>query len=73
MSQRKAVGLIVLLIALAVFISLGGVLALLLAVGAEPQVARDSTLVLRLDRPLADSEPRGLFDQFTDLSRLLPV
>lgn len=64
MSQRKSVGLVLVLLALAVVVSFGGLLFLLLVVGAEPQVARNSTLVLRLDGPLAEAEPRGLVDQF---------
>ena len=64
MSHRKGVGLVLVLIALAILFSLGGLLFILMAVGAEPQVARNSTLVLRLDGSLADAEPRGLVDQF---------
>jgi protease-4 len=62
--QRKGVGLVLFLIALAIVFSIGGMLILILAAGGEPQVSRNSTLVLRLDRALAESEPRGIFDQF---------
>jgi len=65
-SQRKGVGLVLFLIALAIFFSLGGMLLMLLAAGGEPQVARHSTLVLRLDQALAESEPRGIFEQFLE-------
>jgi protease-4 len=65
-SQRKGVGLVLFLIGLAILFSLGGMLILLFAAGGEPQVARNSTLVLRLDRTLAESEPRGVLDQFLE-------
>lgn len=66
MSQRKGVGLVLFLIALAIFFSLGGMLLMRLAAGGEPQVGRHSTLVLRLDQALAESEPRGIFEQFLE-------
>lgn len=65
MSQRKGVVVVLVLLAAAMLVSIGGLLFLAaLAGGAEPAVARNSTLVVRVGGPLEELEPRGLAGQF---------
>ncbi len=60
MALRRGVWLVLGLIALAAAVSAAAVAALVLVLGAPPAIPRDATLVIRLDRPLAEVEPRGL-------------
>ena len=58
--------LVVLLIVLAVSISAIGLLLLASAVGREPDVAANSTLMLRIGGDLSEMEPGGVLGQFIE-------
>lgn len=64
MGVRKGLGLVLLVVSLAILVSLAGLLALLLWLGTGPSIPRQATLVVRLDQPLADAEPRGMLEPF---------
>jgi protease-4 len=66
MAARRGVWIVILLIVFAVSISAVGTLALFAAVGREPQVASNSTLVLRIDGDLNEMEPGGVFGPFIE-------
>jgi protease-4 len=66
MAARRGVWIVIVLIVLAVFISALGMIVLVTAVGREPQVARNSTLVLRFAGDLPEMEPAGLFSPFIE-------
>ena len=67
MALSRAVKFVIVLIVFACFVSVAGMLAIWLMVGAEPTVAARSTLVLRID---GDPVEGGPGDAFTSL---LPV
>ena len=66
MAVRRGVWLVVLLIVFAVSISAIGMLLLASAVGREPDVAANSTLVLRIGGDLNEMEPGGVLGQFIE-------
>jgi protease-4 len=66
MAVRRGVWLVIVLIILAVCISAGGLLLLFSAVGREPQVANNSTLVLRISGDMPEMEPGGVFGPFIE-------
>jgi protease-4 len=61
---RRGVGIILLLIVSAVFISAGGLIIMAAIVGRQPQVSGNSTLVLRVGGNLQEMEPGGVIGQF---------
>jgi protease-4 len=63
---RRGVAFVFILIGVAVLVSLGAVATVFLVVGREPDVATDSTLVLRVGGDLAEAEPGGVFNQFIE-------
>src|SRR3954469_2566513 len=66
MAVRRGVWIVILLIAVAVCVSAAGMLVLISAVGREPQVAQNSTLVLRIGGDLNEMEPGGVFGPFLE-------
>jgi protease-4 len=66
MAVRRGVWVVILLIVLAVSFSAIGMLVLMSAVGREPQVAQNSTLVLRIGGDLNEMEPGGVFGPFIE-------
>jgi protease IV len=66
MAVRRGVWVVILLIVFAVSISAVGMLVLISAVGREPQVASNSTLVLRIGGDLNEIEPGGVFGPFIE-------
>ncbi len=64
MAVRRGVWIVLVLIILAVAISAIGLVAMALFVGREPQVAGNSTLVLRIGGDLQEMEPGGVIGQF---------
>src|SRR5512146_1047071 len=66
MAARRGVWIVILLIVLAVSVSAVGMLVLVTAVGREPQVAQNSTLVLRIGGDLNEMEPGGVFGPFIE-------
>src|SRR3954454_20926899 len=66
MAVRRGVWIVILLIVFAVSGSAIGMLLLFAAVGREPQVARNSTLVLRIGGDLNEMEPGGVFGPFLE-------
>jgi protease-4 len=65
-SVRRGVWLVIVLLLLAVLVSAAGLLLLYGAVGREPQVAGNSTLVLRVGGDLSETEPGGVFSPFIE-------
>jgi protease-4 len=61
---RRGVWIVLVLIILAVAISAMGLVAMALLVGREPQVAGNSTLVLKIGGDLQETEPAGVIGQF---------
>jgi len=61
---RRGVALVLSLITLAVIVSLAAIGFVFLFVGSGPDVAANSTLVLRIGGDLAEAEPGGVFNQF---------
>jgi protease-4 len=61
---RKGVWLVLVLVAVAVVVSAAALLAVVLMVGGAPSIPRQATLVLRLDQPLAEADPRGVLQPF---------
>lgn len=66
MAVRRGVWVVILLIVLAVFVSAIGMLLLATAVGHEPTVASNSTLILRVGGDLSETEPGGVFGPFME-------
>src|SRR3954463_15778726 len=66
MAARRGVWLVIILIVLAVSISAIGLLLLASTVGREPDVAANSTLVLRIGGDLNEMEPGGVLGQFIE-------
>jgi protease-4 len=63
-AMRRGVAFVLTLIVVAIVLSIGAVGLMLLVVGREPDVAANSTLVLRVSGNLAEAEPGGVFNQF---------
>jgi len=61
---RRGVWIVLVLIILAVAVSAMGLVAMALFVGREPQVAGNSTLVLKVGGDLQEMEPTGVIGQF---------
>src|SRR5262245_49758915 len=66
MAARRGVWIVILLIVLAVSFSAFGMLLLISVVGREPQVASNSSLVLRIGGDLNEMEPGGVFGPFIE-------
>jgi protease-4 len=66
MAVRRGVWLVIVLIVFAVSISAIGMLLIFTAIGREPQVSSNSTLVLRLGGNLNETEPGGVLGQFIE-------
>jgi protease IV len=66
MAVRRGVWIVILLIVLAISISAFGMLLVFSAVGREPDVASNSTLVLRVGGDLNEMEPGGVFGPFIE-------
>src|SRR6266550_1418956 len=66
MAVRRGVWLVIILIVFAVSISAIGMLLILTAVGREPQVSANSTLVVRIGGNLNETEPGGVLGQFIE-------
>ena len=66
MAVRRGVWLVVILLMLAVAISVTGLTLTLLLIGREPQVASNSTLVLKVSGDLHEMEPGGVLGQFLE-------
>jgi protease IV len=64
MALRRGVWLVIVLIVLAVVASAAGLLLLYSTMAREPQIASQSTLVLRIDGDLNETEPGGVLGQF---------
>ena len=64
MAVRRGVWIVLVLIILAVAVSAMGLVAMALLVGREPQVAGNSTLVLKIRGDLQEIEPLGVIGQF---------
>jgi protease IV len=66
MAVRRGVWIVLVLIVLAVFVSAMGVLIVFSTLGAEPQVAANSTLILRVGGDLNEVEPGGVLAPFIE-------
>jgi protease IV len=66
MAVRRGVWLVIVLIVFAVSISAIGMLLIFTAIGREPQVSSNSTLVLRIGGNLNETEPGGVLGQFIE-------
>jgi protease-4 len=66
MAARRGVWIVIVLLVLAVSFSAVGMLVLVSVVGREPQVAANSTLVLRIGGDLNEMEPGGVFGPFLE-------
>ncbi|HEX6975786.1 MAG TPA: signal peptide peptidase SppA [Vicinamibacterales bacterium] len=64
MAVRRGVWLVLVLIILAVMVSAAGLVFTALLVGREPQIAGNSTLVLKVGGDLQEMEPGGVIGQF---------
>jgi protease-4 len=66
MAVRRGVWIVIVLIGVAVFVSAAGLLLLTAAVGREPVVASNSTLILRVGGDLNEMEPAGVLGPFME-------
>src|SRR3954464_7127638 len=66
MAVRRGVWLVILLIVLAISVSAVGLLLLTAAMGREPHVAANSTLMLSIGGDLNEMEPGGVLGQFIE-------
>ncbi len=66
MALRRGVWFLIIFVAFAILISVVGMFAVFAAVGREPQVAQNSTLVLRVDGDLNEMEPGGVLGPFIE-------
>ena len=66
MAVRRGVWIVIVLIVLAVFVSAMGVLIVFATLGSEPQVASNSTLILRVGGNLDEMEPGGVLAPFME-------
>ena len=64
--MRRGVWIVLVLIVIAVFVSAMGVLIVFSTLGAEPQVAANSTLILRVGGDLNEVEPGGVLAPFME-------
>ena len=64
--MRRGIWVVIVLIVLAVSVSAIGMLLLISAVGREPQVSSNSTLVLRIGGDLNEMEPGGVLGPFME-------
>ena len=64
--MRRGVWIVIVLIVLAVFVSAMGVLVVFATLGSEPQVASNSTLILRVGGDLNEMEPGGVLAPFME-------
>ena len=64
MALRRGVGLVIGLLVFATLTSVAGMAAIWLLLSREPSVARNSTLVLRLDTDLRESPGDDVFELF---------
>ncbi|MDQ3213992.1 MAG: signal peptide peptidase SppA [Acidobacteriota bacterium] len=64
MAVRRGVGIVLVLIVVAVVISAAGLVLMAALVGRQPQVAGNSTLVLKIGGNLEEMEPGGVIGQF---------
>jgi protease-4 len=69
----RPVKVVIVLVVLACVVSIGGMLAIWLMVGAEPPVPSKSTLVLRIDGDPAEGGPDDGFSQFLPVKRAKSV
>jgi protease IV len=63
---RRGVVLVIVLVLAAVIVSAGGLIVVAALVGREPQVAGNSTLVLRVSGDLRETEPGGVIEQLLE-------
>jgi protease IV len=63
MAVRRGVWLVLILITLAVLVSAAGIVLMYSAVGREPQIAGNSTLVLRIDGSLPEMDSASVLGQ----------
>ncbi len=66
MALRRGVAFVLILIVAAVLVSAAAVMLAFAVVGREPDVAANSTLVLRVGGDLAEAEPGGVLNQFVE-------
>lgn len=66
MAVRRGVWIVIFLIVFAISVSAIGMLLIVAAIGREPQVAQNSTLVLRVGGDLNEIEPGGVFAPFLE-------
>ncbi len=66
MAVRRGVWIVIFLIVFAISVSAIGMLLIFAAFGREPQVAQNSTLVLRVGGDLNEIEPGGVFAPFLE-------
>ncbi len=66
MALRRGVAFVLILIVAAVLVSAAAVVLVFAVVGREPDVAANSTLVLRVGGDLAEAEPGGVLNQFVE-------
>jgi protease-4 len=66
MAVRRGLWIVFVLIVGAVAVSAAGMIVLVAAVGREPQVAQNSTLVLRIGGDLNEVDPGGVFGPFIE-------
>ncbi len=64
MALRRGVGIVLGLIIAAIVVSAAGLILMAAIVGRQPQVAGNSTLVLRIGGDLQETEPGGVIGQF---------
>ena len=69
MAIRRGVGLVLALVLVACLVSVGGLLAIWMVVGAEPNIPSRSTLVLRVDGDPVEGGPDDGFSQFLPVRR----
>lgn len=60
--MRRGLGLVLMILLLAVFVSVAGMAVLMLVAGREPAVAADSVLEQRVEGDLADATSENVFD-----------
>jgi protease-4 len=72
-ATSRGVKVVILLVVFACFVSIGGMLAIWLMVGAEPPVPSKSTLVLRIDGDPVEGGPDDGLSQFLPVQRMRSV
>jgi protease-4 len=66
MAVRRGAWIVIFLVIFAVAVSAFGMLLMVAAFGREPEIARNSTLVLRIDGDLNEVEPGGVLSPFIE-------